>query len=47
MSNKKATRESYGKALEELASENKNVVVLDAYDGSCSRSFNMWKDTLC
>ncbi|MDS0526217.1 transketolase family protein [Clostridium sp. SHJSY1] len=30
MSNKKATREAYGKALAELANENKNVVVLDA-----------------
>jgi transketolase len=30
MSNKKATRESYGKALAKLATENTNVVVLDA-----------------
>lgn len=30
MSNKKATRESYGKALAELANSNKDVVVLDA-----------------
>ncbi|MBE6049222.1 MAG: transketolase family protein [Clostridium sp.] len=30
MSNKKATRETYGKVLAELANSNKNVVVLDA-----------------
>ena len=30
MGSKQATRESYGKALAELAKENKNVVVLDA-----------------
>ena len=27
---KKATRQSYGEALEELGNENENVVVLDA-----------------
>ena len=30
MSNKIATREAYGKALEKLANINENVVVLDA-----------------